>query len=194
MLLWVENGENRGAHGFISLPYGDPQMSNMGMCSPYSAPPIHRRHQPSSMPVLSSQKGSFTRTAGMQHCFQLPTLSHVRLKHAPHSRRRGKTQPHATDPFLGNPSSRARGAGASLLLHGTCESITTHRTRVTHRTTATSIPRQPGALRGSEGWERLGDLHTPVPGFAFHGRHSGLSSPPHRCLHSCRLDPATQQP
>lgn len=60
---------------------------------------------------------------------------------------------------------------------------------------SSGIPASLGAGRGGTG---RGTRTALVQASLCRGRHSGLSSLPHRCLHSCRLapaaDPAAQQP
>lgn len=64
MLLWLEKGENRGTQMYFSALV-DSLMTNMRLCSLNSAHPIHRRHQLGLYGILSCQKGSFRKTAGM---------------------------------------------------------------------------------------------------------------------------------
>lgn len=46
MLLQLEKGRKLGCPWLYFPALADSLMSNMGLCSPNTAPPIHKRHQP----------------------------------------------------------------------------------------------------------------------------------------------------
>lgn len=65
MHLWLEKGKNLGYLWLYFPALKDSLMSNMGLGSPDITLPIHRRQQLRLYDTLASQKGTFTRTAGM---------------------------------------------------------------------------------------------------------------------------------
>lgn len=84
MLLQLEKGRKLGCPWYFPA-LADSLMFNMGLCSPNTAPPIHKRHQPRLL-WHSHPRKAVLQALQERNCFQLLSLSQVWLKHASGSR------------------------------------------------------------------------------------------------------------